>query len=463
MTIKTLNERIQNDTNFTNSIKTNNNKKYILKQDENSNGIENLYFTEYYIYNIKLVKKDDELLEKRASAYFNGSGRKFSDYEAFINNGKISLILFDDLEDSRKNDFARKIKDNALYENLTKDDQDKAKVKYYKSFASEFANKCFNYFGECQINCDPKDDIWHHYDKTSEKKAICLHYTASPSTSVDFSTLLSKFREGVHYVIGRDGSIFRLFDDKYYSGHLGSFNASAQSKINARLNDFMSRTGDRKAKSSDNLHNQSISIEISNLGYLVETEKKYDNEEKFKLKHKYRGHDAYESLSDKQMDAVCYLIYYLMQKHPTIPNKWQVDNYDDDQADDYSNMFSKNQKDRSKFRQEYYDFGAKFYTLNEANLFEGIFTHTDYRFGKEDFPSEIIKKIRSRFREIYNQEEDKKCLATHYYMRFKELQEKKYTDEEILQIVGKESQTKTSTFIDEFLYTDPDLNSSLDQ
>lgn len=435
MATKTLNDRIKNDSDFTNSLKSNTNSTFVLKQDSKSSGIENLYFTEHCIYNIKLADKDDALLENRALAYFKGGGRKYSDYESFIKNGKISLTLFDNIDDSKKDEFAQSVKKGSLYNNLTNDEKDKAKVKYYKEFVSQFAKECFNCFKECQINCDPRDDIWHHYDKTSEKKAICLHYTAGASAIQDCKTLVTKFREGVHYVVGRDGSIFRLFDDKFYSGHLGSFDASLKAKESARLKEFISRIGSKKASSKDNLHNQCISIEISNLGYLVEKESSFENEEKFKLTHKYREHNAYESLPEKQLDAVCYLIYYLMQNHHAIPNTWQVDKYSDDQAEDYAKMFSKSQKDFTKFRQEFYDYGAKFYTLDEANLFSGIFTHTDYRFGKHDFPTEIMKKIRNRFRELYNQEEDKKCSAAYYYMRFRELREKNYTDEEIIQIV----------------------------
>lgn len=463
MAVKTQADRINNDINFANSIKSGSHENYSIDTNSFSKGVEPLFSTSHVIYTIKRTKKDADFLKARAKAYFNGS-RTPENYETFIGKGKINVTRFDNLTEEEKDKYANKVTEGAKYADLSStkpkssknSDQDKAKVLYYKDKASSFAQSCYNSFTECGIDCDPKNDIWHHYDKTSTKKAICLHYTAGAMASSDCNVLFKKFREGVHYLVGRDGSIYRLFDDKYYSGHLGGF--ENQKNEDKRLINFAGTTRNNQ-KTTSSLHNESISIEISNLGYDVE-KKEYDNEADFVLSHKYRKKTSYESLPSQQLDAICYLVYYLQQKHSTIPNVWQVDNYSDEQAEAYYECNKSSGIKKANLIQEYYDYGAKFYTINEANNFAGVFTHTDYRYGKQDFPTEIIEKIRNRFREICEIEEDKKFMAAYYLNRCKELQSKNYTNEEITQIVYKEMTARACLPLGDISYTDPNLNNS---
>lgn len=366
-------------------------------------------------------------------------------------------ILFSALDDANRDKCIKDV--DKKYDNLSKEEQEKvekkAKLKYYEKVCKEFLlpEQCYSIMGTYKSEIDPNRDDFHRYVneyKNRVKHAICLHYTASPSVKGDLNTLFGKFREAVHYVVGRDGSIYRLFEDNFYSGHLGNF--EEKGSINKNLEQFNGKLDGNPI----NLHNQSISIEISNLGYDVE-KNSYDKTEKnnFKLAHKYRGKDYYEPLSTQQEDAVCALVYYLVMNTGkksclNIPSDvWRVDSYDENKAAEYKKLFGS--------EQDYYDYGSKFSSLDEANRFKGVFTHTDYRFTKSDFPTEIMQKIRKRYQALYGHViDEKERMVAYIALRCKQLQEKGYSMDEINRIIYNQMVKKICVSEEDLLYTDSD-------
>lgn len=62
----------------------------------------------------------------------------------------------------------------------------------------------------------------YYYTKETDKKAICLHFTVG-NIKGDIGSLTKKDNKvSVNYVVDRGGNIYNLFDDKYWSYHLGS-------------------------------------------------------------------------------------------------------------------------------------------------------------------------------------------------------------------------------------------------
>lgn len=67
--------------------------------------------------------------------------------------------------------------------------------------------------------------------------AIILHHTASNNTAADLATLRSPAAKvSAHYLIGKDGTIFHLVDDKYAAWHAGvsSLRGDTSPSVNAR-------------------------------------------------------------------------------------------------------------------------------------------------------------------------------------------------------------------------------------
>ena len=114
----------------------------------------------------------------------------------------------------------------------------------------------------------------------------------------------------VAYVIGRRGDVFQLFDDAYWSYHLGP-----------------GATGGNTSMSKS-----SIGIEISNIGYLKKkgsnlvsaysdtdvyctvAESVYYNV----LSDPFRDQEHFATYTNEQYDSLTRLLRYLFQKHPSI-------------------------------------------------------------------------------------------------------------------------------------------------
>lgn len=121
------------------------------------------------------------------------------------------------------------------------------------------------------VECVPENnDQSFYYQETVEKNKIVLHFTAGYLKG-DISRLTTtNSHVSVPYIIARDGTIYQLWDPKYWSYHLGRGAVGGNT----------------------NMSKSSIAIELSNIGYL---RKVGDN-----LVTAYSDSDVYCSLSDQR-------------------------------------------------------------------------------------------------------------------------------------------------------------------
>lgn len=149
----------------------------------------------------------------------------------------------------------------------------------------------------------PNDD-WY-YKSASNKDKIVLHFTAGVLHG-DIGEL-TRQRVSVAYVLARDGTVYELFDPKYWSYHLGR-----------------GATGGNQKNSKS-----SIGIEISNFGPLTLSEDKtflktwsdksycrIDQTEAYvHVKEGYRGHYYFATYTDAQYRALDSLITNICREH----------------------------------------------------------------------------------------------------------------------------------------------------
>lgn len=143
----------------------------------------------------------------------------------------------------------------------------------------------------------------YFYNSKSKKRKIGYHFTAGNLRS-DLRTLTTdNYHVSVSYLIGRNGVIYRLFDDNKWSYHLG------RSAIGG--NTVMSK--------------ETIGIELSNYGIL---ERRGDNlytiynqiycsvkDTDYYYKTDFRGKKYFASYTDVQIDSLIVLTRYLCDKH----------------------------------------------------------------------------------------------------------------------------------------------------
>ena len=179
----------------------------------------------------------------------------------------------------------------------------------------------------------------YYYQTKTEKKSICLHFTAGYIKS-DLGALTKEDNHvSVSYVVDRSGRIYELFDDSYWSYHLG---ASALGG-----NTVMSK--------------QSIGIEISNYGFLKPTGGNlidaYGNiycgldESCYYEKMTYRNKDYFATMTDEQVSATATLLKYLSKKHE-IPLRFKCDDglfASDKEASNYNGVFLHSNVRKDKF------------------------------------------------------------------------------------------------------------------
>lgn len=133
------------------------------------------------------------------------------------------------------------------------------------------------------------------------KKQIYLHHTVGGSAKSSFDWWQSQpSRIATAYLIDRDGTIYEVFDPKYWAWHLG---------VNNRKYD-----------------QQSIGIELCNFGGLVKKDDKLyilDGVQEFKGKHltkSWRTYEHWEAYTDKQQEATRWLVNSLCDQF-NIPKK----------------------------------------------------------------------------------------------------------------------------------------------
>lgn len=186
-----------------------------------------------------------------------------------------------------------------------------------------------------------------YYKEVTAKKIIVLHHTAS-GNGIDGDVKWWKFtpeKVGTPFIVGRDGVITQVFDEKYWIHHLGV--TAAQLKIQG------------SSVTNTKLNQLSIGIEIDSWGGLVKRNGKWysytgaevptcDVQEYPKG---YRGYYGFEKYTAAQLVSTVELINHLSEKHG-IPKNY------------FPEMF---------------DFNAK-----AVKGYHGIWTHTSFRPDKSD-------------------------------------------------------------------------------
>jgi len=148
----------------------------------------------------------------------------------------------------------------------------------------------------------------YYYREETFKKRIFLHATHGP-LSTDAGNLSKKnYHVSTSYLVARDGTVYELFDPKYWSYHIGS-------------------SQKRGTWSNKTISSTSIGIEMSNWLWLREHPSKPDILldawdfpycMKSDLDHyketSYRGHKYYATFTDAQYRAVDTLLLRLCRK-----------------------------------------------------------------------------------------------------------------------------------------------------
>jgi N-acetyl-anhydromuramyl-L-alanine amidase AmpD len=135
------------------------------------------------------------------------------------------------------------------------------------------------------------------------KKRICLHHTVSSPLSVDgdIATWAATRSVATAYIIGGDGTVFKMIPENYWAHHLGT-----------------------KRADNTQLNKETIGIEIDAWGPLAFKDGKYFNfygkeHDKNlaveKLSKPFRGHLYYQEYLDAQIDALQILLYKLSIEH----------------------------------------------------------------------------------------------------------------------------------------------------
>lgn len=171
------------------------------------------------------------------------------------------------------------------------------------------------------IACRPANNIGNYFRNTKEKKEkIVLHHTAGHLQGDLHSLTRGRHPVSTAFVIARDGTIYQLFHSNKWSYHLG--------KGAIGINEIQSK--------------QSIGIELSNYGYLIQRGNKLETiysrtknkkgEEVIdeycdiidthlyqKLEASFRGQFYYATFTEAQYNSLATLIRYICNEYD-IPN-----------------------------------------------------------------------------------------------------------------------------------------------
>lgn len=190
----------------------------------------------------------------------------------------------------------------------------------------------------------------YYYTSKEVKDKICLHFTVGVLPG-DISTLSKEENHvSVHFVVARDGTVYQLMDDDYWSYHLGS----------------------NCVGSNGTMSKKSFGIEISNYGPLtLQNDKLMDaygteyckkSELEYYTAVNYRGFSYYATMTEIQETAVAQLLLYITAKH-NIPLTFKE------------------------------DLDQVFGSAVDARNFKGIYPHTAVRKDKFDWPAAMLQGI----------------------------------------------------------------------
>ena len=142
----------------------------------------------------------------------------------------------------------------------------------------------------------PLNDNQYFKNEVANKKWICLHHTVSSNGQADIRWWNSNSDKiATAYVIERDGTVLKAFDDKYWAWHMGLRNFNADKNI-----ELTSRT---------------IGIELVNLGSMVNIKKNQY------MVQEYRGSRCWELYTEEQYQKLAELINLICIKYPDINKK----------------------------------------------------------------------------------------------------------------------------------------------
>lgn len=202
-----------------------------------------------------------------------------------------------------------------------------------------------------------QDSDTYFYKTSTTKKKVCLHFTVG-SIKGDIATLGKKDNHvSVNYVVDRNGNIYQLFDEKYWSYHLGS----------------------NCIGSNGSMSKETIGIEISNFGPLKKkTDGYYDaygnlytKDEADVIETDLRGYNYFAKMTTKQETAVVLLLKYICDnngiKKEIVPE-----------------VFT----------------DSCFADSKRATEACGIMTHIQFRKDKFDWPNKCLENIFTKFKEI---------------------------------------------------------------
>lgn len=154
------------------------------------------------------------------------------------------------------------------------------------------------------------NDDSFYFKETLPKERVVLHFTAGYLKG-DIGALSAPGNHvSVPYVIGRSGEIFRLWDDSYWSYHLGPGASGGNREMSQR----------------------SVGIEISNIGWLEKIGQNlvssYSNSDVYcsladtayytKLSTPYREKSYFATFTEAQYTSLTNLLKYLVAKYPAI-------------------------------------------------------------------------------------------------------------------------------------------------
>lgn len=145
----------------------------------------------------------------------------------------------------------------------------------------------------------------YYFKEETKKTAIVLHLTCG-FLKGDIATLVKQDNHvSVHFVLGRNGIVYQLFDTKYWAYHLGQGTIGGN-QINSK---------------------RTISIEISNIGPLIKKEQEFNNiynskycsinEETYykSLVSHFRNYNVFSTCTPEQYTSLRSLLDYLCKQH----------------------------------------------------------------------------------------------------------------------------------------------------
>ncbi len=199
-----------------------------------------------------------------------------------------------------------------------------------------------------KFNTDYSATTTDYYLVETVKQGITLHYTAGSTASGAISTLCQQDMVCVPFVVDKDGTVYQLFNPKYYAFHLG---------IRGAAEGYKKGHFDKKF----------LSVEIVNEGPLKKVGSDYlwwpkNWGAKYTGKvvnYSFRGFDYHAAFPEVQIQAVCELIKHLCTE------------------------FNISKSLVPKDKRELLD-------LDYMDTFEGICSHVNFRWDKWDIPGEPV-------------------------------------------------------------------------